>query len=376
MTQKPDISPYDPASAAFRNRIAYEAFKFPTFTSAPTADQTLLAYVIDERFNFVYQRATRLLYGSTNEISTETFPDEFQILFAEECIFGAIRAKRGHEAAVRERGADELDRLWDSVINNYSPASPTTDSTTSKAAIDRYVTAMTLRLKGRVLVPSHQIDDHIKIAWTYIWNWAKWPFRRREGTFTIETDGTLTATGEIATFGFDQLATRYFHYNDTSREVAEWVEPDTLSRLRATYSGETGRPRWFRIEDSWVSGSGHLKSIIFIPTPDQQYTVNASVMVKAPTLESSRTATDVFTALPGEFHPILWDLVAGRVLMQFDRGDKGGDMGSSYRRNAEKMLENFGEEFSDQGRLGIDVFQSDTMRLLDGLPTIQSLNWE
>lgn len=372
--QKPTISAYNPAGSTFLDRVVYEAVGATSYSGMPLNQRTAVSAVVDERFNFVYQRATRLLYGDTNEPTSDELPTEFQILFAEESIFGVIRALEGQKAAEQKRGLAEIERLWESVISNYSPETPSTDSVTTKAAIDRYVTAMTLRLKDRVLVPSHQIDDHTKTAWIYIWNWARWPFRRREGTFTFETDGTLIASGEIATFKIDQLATRYFYYTDLQNAVCRWVDPDTLSRMRVRYGSETGRPVAFRIEDSWVSGSGHSKSIILIPTPDQQYTVNGAVLVQAPTLDASRTEDDVFSALPPEFHPILWDMVAGRVLQQFDRGDGRSDMGSSYRRNAEKMLENFGNEFADQGQLGIDYRPTDSMGVISQLPTM--VQWE
>lgn len=361
--QKPDITPYQPLGDDFRDRVVTEAFGLDDFSDMESSHQTTVAAVINERFNYVFQRVSRLVYGDTNG-SNNILPDEFQILFSEECIFAAIRAIRGHDAAVKQRGQGHIDQLWESVVSNYTPDSPSTDSLTSKASIDRYITSMTLRLENRVLIPSHVIDDHTKIAWTYIWNWDKWPFRRRETTLTINADGTVSASGEVSTFGIDQIACKQMYYTTPVGATLNWITPDGLSRERLRHT-TTGRPRYFRIEDSWVSGSGHSKSIILVPSPDQAYTVNASILVQAPPLPVSRTSTDEFTALPIEFHPILWDIVCGRVLSQFDLGDR-------YLRSAEQRLEYFGNEFADQGQIGTDFRPVDSQGLLPDLPTLNS----
>lgn len=364
MAQKPDITPY--TTAGVQDRIAREGLGASAWSDLDTDRQADLEKVIDERFLFVYQRAERL---TDDDISGSNLPDEFQVLFFEEAVYGVIRAVEGEEAAGKKRG-ETLLRMWESVLANYSPAEPTgAQVSTTYKTIDRYVTAAMLRLPLRMMIPIHIIDQYSKQFFDEIWNARPWEFRRREWTFTIDSSGNFQgADGDVQDFGIDQTTNVSFRYKDSTSQLLTWVSSEILTRKRAEYAGETGRPRWFRFQNEYSGGALNL-SIVLVPMPDTDYTVYGSVVLKSPALPTSRSLTGTFAALPAEYHSILWNMVLGRVMADYGAEDDRR-IGIGRLKESRKTLDHYGEEYTDFGRPPNSLRPADVTGILDDLPTL------
>lgn len=363
MGQNPDITPY--TTSGVQDRIAREGLGASAWSDLGTDRQSDLEAVIDERFLFVYKVAERL---TDDDISANNLPDEFQVLFFEEAVYGVIRSVKGEEAAEKRRGKS-LARTWENVLAHYSPAAPSgAQTSTTYKNIDRFVTAAMLRLSARVMVPIHVIDQHTKAFFEEIWNANAWEFRRREWTFTIDTNGNLQgADGDVQEFGIDQTTNASFRYKDSTTETLRWVSPEILTRLRAEYAGETGRPKWFRFQNDYSNGQLNL-GVVMVPDPDQSYTVYGSVVLKCPALPPGRTTVGTFAALPAEYHPVLWSMVLGAAMRDYgERADRR--IGMQRLKEARKKLDDYGEAYTDFGRPPTDLRPTDVTGILNDLGT-------
>ena len=176
--------------------------------------------------------------------------------------------------------------------------------------------------KRNYLFPSPAAVD-AAIAWAraHLWNRANLPFKMRQIPITINTASagsapTLTFAGSEV---FDSVASRWLTYNDDSASAATviYTDPQRIMyasatqcvELKARFGTETGKPRFFHIEDRG-GGTYYWR---FFPEPDQAYTVRAAVYTRIPT--ASTTATDSISSIfPPEYETLIADLALAKVL--------------------------------------------------------------
>lgn len=335
MGQNPDIAAYSPEGV--RDRVSQAALG-NEYSYLNTTQQAIIDLIINERFRFVYMALKRL--GEVADDDSD-LPDDFQQLLAVECIHAAVREMR--DSQVAEIWSRERSRIWQDTLAYHTPDWTNTtvqaSATTTFAAIDKWVCSKTLRHEeGPFVVPTRDVQQSTRHCFFRIWNARKWNFRRRHARFTINTSGQLE--GDF-TFTFDQLGVNRFYYTDAPSRTLEWVSPDTMSYYRAKWDGDTGRPRFFTITDEGSSKKWHVE-----PTPDQEYEVDGALFIATPSLPTSTTSTSGFSDLPPEFHPVLWEMVYGRTLIDHGRNASGNRIWNS----ANKSLDNYGAEYTDLGR--------------------------
>lgn len=339
MAQNPTITPY--SVTGVRDRVCQSALG-KTYSRLTSDQQSTVDAVIAERFRFIYMVWKRI--GEVSGESTD-LPTDLQQLFVAEIIHALVREMRSPEQADRAR--TELTRLWRDTISYFTPdwtSSTSGAAATTFKAVDVYVTSATLRHEeGPFVVPSRHIDQLTTFTFRRIWNMRPWNFRRRQARFTINTDGQLTTTAD---FVFDQMGTMRFYYVDSPSVHLCWASPDDMAYYRARYDGDTGRPKYFTIQDE-----GDSKTWKVVPTPDQEYTVDGALCIATPELPATRTSASGFSQLPPEYHPILWDLVLGKILRDHGRTASGNILWNS----AKKQLETLGPEYADMGRMDSDL---------------------
>lgn len=163
----------------------------------------------------------------------------------------------------------------------------------------RRIISACVRRERPIFPEPDDVDRAIKSAITRVWEATIWPFRRRQVTATIGTDGSTTWSGSVTPA---DLCGDALEYTDSAGlgSYCRSVGPERFADFKARLTGQTGRPSMMRVTGS----SAGALSIEYDRTPDQQYTARAEVAIATPGL---LTVSAIDTAI-GQMPPKLQDM--------------------------------------------------------------------
>ena len=267
--------------------------------------------------------------GVVDTTGSTTGPSVWEPVLIQECAYHLAQSLRPMELGrLRELRAES----WANAINNYGVNSIADSSQMfgvsglTPQRIRLHVLRCMARRQRRIMPPVAEIDFAIEWAINRLWECRVSLYRARHVIITIPTasegqtptytlvDGTSLPSGEVV----DSIISPRLCYSDTdgrnSLAYARWGLAEEFTSHRAAQGTETGRPQLFRVEQR---GSSTLRWI-WSPAPDQEYTAQAIVMVKAPTTPSAATDTAVLAKFPLEYKTLIMDLVLAKVLAMFN----------------------------------------------------------
>lgn len=179
--------------------------------------------------------------------------------------------------------------------------------------------------KTMVSLPPEEIDGVSMSVVTWFWYLRSWHFRRRQITITIPTtgNGASPTFNTVSEETFHSFSSRLLYFLDSTTPIAcRLATADQMAALKSNTQASTGRPEWFRHQES-----GNTGTVLWHPYPDQEYTVRAEVLIAlpgttTPGVPTSATDTTVFAKIPTLFVPIIKELVLGHVMSNRGVGDQ------------------------------------------------------
>jgi hypothetical protein len=230
-----------------------------------------------------------------------------------------------------------------------SGTSLSTTATTTTIRTIRYETMQAaINRQPAIFLSPSEIDSATLRCIQQLWNEADWLFARREVTFTIATDSTVT--NDLSGETFDRFVSTRLTYTDTAGSGLHlfWADPDKFADAYQWSITGTGRPQYFRFYKS----NPTTPVWQFSPAPDTSYTARALVKISGPGTPSTATETTVFDKFPVSFHQLIKDWVLAECLCKRS-GDARND-GEALRRRVRDEIERLTMTYADAGNVTID----------------------
>jgi hypothetical protein len=358
LQQLPHDTPLPRRDGDSQDFVAREVFGVDNYSALTGNFATDLDLIEDDAFFEVSNLAKWWVYtdpqytGPANaaDASTNAIPAVFSELFRSMWAAKAIRRfhnpQKGamyfkeHTAPLFERVAQHFEALTE--FND-----PTTPSTAmSVNSLRRAAIAVLVRQRTPVVPPFVTSRTTIVNEYNKLWEERRWMFKIRHVKVTIDTSGNILLPdppeGEQQ-ITVDGIASKHIIVMDAQniRYDIAWLDSERFVQAAARYDGDTGRPRFFFLEDK-----GSLPPIIrLLPTPDTTYTAFMNVLMGPPAITSD-VATEAFDRLPLPLRAHLQNRVTGTMIHQWGKEDNDS---LRWLNLIEKERAMFGPEWDYKG---------------------------
>lgn len=340
-----------------RDAVTQEVFGVDLFSSLSASKQTEVTFEGNSAFYEVTEWGkwyTEVAPDVTDLPSA--WNEAFRALWVAKC-FRKFRSPQAYHAHYNAYVAPMLSRLADHYTADWNSGTVLQDDTFTPAQIRKSVMALCIRQRTPVFPPVREVDAMIRDEFVKLWNERQWSFRIRSVQLTI------TALGEVQTaeaFVFDGMASKTMVIVGASgtQYQIDWLDATRHARMSAAFNGQTGRPLFFFDVDK-----GDVKSIQFIPAPDQAYTAYAVIIIGAPPF-SGANSTDGLSLLPVEFRANLRDMVFAKCLGKFGREDNDAARALAYARGERDA---FAGRWDNKGASRAEIRNHNPMRFANDL---------
>jgi hypothetical protein len=274
----------------------------------------------------------------------DTIPAVFNELFRTMWIAKGMTRFRNTQAGVlyfREHVAPLFERAALHFEDEFHTTSGVS-RTFTLSELRRSVIATLLRQRTPVVPPFIQSNRVIHDEYVKLWDERRWTWRVRHKEVTIQTSGQVDLPGGDND-SLDGFASKHFTIllSNGQRSKIYWLDSERWAEAAARYDGDTGRPRFFFIENMGVFP--HV--IRFLPTPDIAYTAFVNVFIGPPTLAADDDGA-AFDAMPTAFRAHLRNRVIGAMMSEWGREDADTQR---WERKVEKERQTFGPEWDYAG---------------------------
>lgn len=315
MAQKPVLTAETIAAA--RPRVVREVFgNTVVYSDLSSSQQSSVDATMNDAFMDVTNRAK---WYAEIDPSTNDLPTEFNELFSAMAVAKLKREFRSPQE-FHAHWTAYVDPLFERIERQYASAwlsnNPLASDEVNIRSLRRSVLSVLVRQRTPVFIQPTDVDLVCREEFVRLWHCRWWQFRKRgPQKVTIKEDGSIvSANADIVS----ALASRYFVVQgavdaataNRIHSTVVWLDATRAAEQASRLEGVTGRPRYFY--DTLVAG---VRSVLVLPTPDQDYTAWVVFYIDAPQFTTGGSGTgDGLRQLPIPMRSHLRDRVVAKLL--------------------------------------------------------------